>query len=120
AENLGGPSALDLILPYASKSLKSAIQKNAECERREQGICAIDFDIIINGQDWNLSRFDLSNGVKNSLPVVSATFYNGGRNKVNYFFVNEKGTWKIDEIEAIHYNADGSVESRFKLKQELR
>jgi len=119
AQKLGGPGALDLILPYASQSLKAAIHRNEECERREQGICYIDFDIIINAQDWNLSNFALHEDTKNSLPIINATFINGGKNKVTYFFVREHDDWKIDEIEAIRYNADGTVENGYKLKQGL-
>jgi Protein of unknown function (DUF3828) len=119
AEKSGSPGALDLILPYASKSLQSAIHKNEECERREQGICNIDFDIIINAQDWDLSNFTHQKETKNQLPVVRAIFSNGGKNKVSYFFIREQGDWRIDDVEAIRYKHNGAIEYKYKLKKEL-
>jgi hypothetical protein len=118
-DQLGGPSALELILPYASKSLKKAILKEEECQRRTQEICTIDFDIIINGQDWDISKLTITEGTKNSLPVVSATFLNfSTKNKVIYSFVREKGVLKIDDVETISYE-NGSKGEGQKLKEIL-
>ncbi len=114
-----GSSALDLILPYASKSLQTAIQKNQECEQHTHEICNIDFDIIINAQDWDLSNFAIQEESQKSLPIVSAIFSNGEKNKVSYFFVHEENAWKIDDIVAILYKRDGAIDYRYTLKKEL-
>jgi len=121
AEKPSNVGALDLILPYASKGLQTAIHKNEACEKREQGICNIDFDIIINTQDWNLSDFRLieDTNSKNHSPIIRANFSNGGKNQVSYFFVQEQGDWKIDEVEAIRYKPSGKIDYRFKLKENL-
>ncbi len=114
------PSALESILPYASQSLKAAILKNEECELRTHEICSIDFDIIVNGQDWQLSNLSVSGNEKVSAPAIQAKFLNfETKNKVIYYFIRENGNWKINEVEAISYKADGSVDYSVKLKHEL-
>ena len=113
------PGALDLIFPNASKALQAAIRKDHECEQREQGICNIDFDIIINAQDWDITKVTLKEDVKNQLPVVEADFLNGTQQKVSYFFVRENDEWKIDDVEAIRYKKNGKIERKYELKKSL-
>ena len=94
------PSGLELIGANATNSLTKAIKKHDECQQREQGICDFDFDIIVCGQDWQLSQLRLSVANGNSPnPVVRAQFDNMGRPEVvRYFFVREGEKWKIDEV----------------------
>lgn len=114
------PNELDAILKQASKNLSLAIHKNDDCERRAKGPCNIDFDIVIDGQDWDLS--DLSFEEKelpNEKYVVDANFLNGTRSKVSYLFIRERNRWKIDDVIATRYKADGQVDFVFPLKQKL-
>lgn len=110
-----------MILPYASKPLRSAILRNEECERRSKGICYIDFDVIINGQAWSLSELHLTDetDAKTHGPVVRANFINFNKQRVSYFFVQENKTWKIDDVETEDYKKDGKAEAPFYLKKQL-
>lgn len=90
-----------LVVRRASKSLAALFRKNDECEKKEQGICALDWDFIINGQDYQLS--DVSVGaaaIKGDKATVTATFKNmGGANRNIYHFVREAGVWKVEDVE---------------------
>lgn len=116
AEKLSGtPNSLDAIAARASGSLRKAIQKERACERRE-GICHIDFDIIICGQDWDLSDFHLA-----ASQDVTVKFRNGDqRAVVRYLFVKEDSAWKIDEVEATCFSGEeGAQPVPFRLKRSL-
>jgi hypothetical protein len=46
---------------------------------RGGGICAIDYDIIVGGQDWwDVSILKIEQELKNGQLIVTATFLNGG------------------------------------------
>jgi len=117
AEKSNSPNALSLIEPHASTSLKTDIEKEQNCQKQEAGICDLDFDIIVNAQDWNISNFKLKevflkpDDSRLTKPAIDATFMNGGKNLVRYVFVQENGTWKISDIETTRFNKGGKVES---------
>lgn len=121
AEESDTPSALDAIRPKASKALRHAIHRNDVCERQEEGVCHIDFDIIIDAQDWDISHFSAADGEDQStgLPIVTARFTNGYPREVRYYFISEEGAWKIDEIEASQHDKRGKVRGYYALKTEL-
>ena len=116
AEKTNSPDALNLILLNASTSLKLAIEKEQACQKQEEGICGIDFDIIINAQDWDISNFKLKeinlkrDDILKNGPGVDATFVNGGKNLVRYSFVQENGEWKIENVQATRFNKAGKIE----------
>ncbi len=120
-EPRGAPEALDLIFPKATISLGQAINREKACGVREQGFCNISADIIIDGHDWNISEFLLSEQIVNSnRRVVSASFLNlGAKTKVIYFFIKEQGEWKIDEVEAIRLKSNGITDHKWALKESL-
>ena len=121
AEQTDGPSALDAIRSKASKTLKHAIHRNDVCERREQGVCNIDFDIIIDAQDWDISHFAVTDGEDQAtgLPVVTARFTNGYPREVRYYFISEEGAWKIDDVQASQHDKRGKITRFYQLKSEL-
>ena len=119
AENDHTPESLGAIYMDASSGLKQAIDKEKACEQREKGICNIDSDLIINAQDWDLSSFSLKENRQKNHSVVHAKFLNGGQNIVSYIFVQEKGQWKIDDVEAVRFKENGQIDFRYKLKQTL-
>ena len=87
---------------------------------RDHGICGLDFDILIDGQDWDLANFSLQQKQIKKHSNVAAHFTNlGGWQKNIFTFVSEKGKWKIDDIEAFDDNGKGKSESIGKLKEML-
>ena len=108
-------SAMELIRPYASKAFGAAIDKDQACMVREQGVCNVDWDVIINGQDWELSNFALEDGDN----LVRARFVNDQANILTYRFVKEGDAWKIDDIETEIPSDDGSPPGSMSIKTVL-
>jgi hypothetical protein len=95
------PSADDLFGKRASKSLAALFKRNHDCEVKEKGICALDWDFVIDGQDWALSNVKVgATVVAGDKATVTVTFTNLTIACVNvYFFLREDGQWKVDDIE---------------------
>lgn len=114
------PESLSTISTYATYALRQAIARNEECERRD-GICNIDADIIINGQDYDLTtnvRLEESNPAKDR-KVIRAHFTSLRPVVVSYVFIKEHTEWKIDDVEAVDYKEDGKIDYRWSLKERL-
>lgn len=92
---------LELIEARASKSLAALFKRDHDCEVKERGVCALDWDFIIDGQDWRLSKIDVGAlVVAGDKATVTVSFDNYGTTCRNiYYFVRENGAWKVDDIE---------------------
>lgn len=110
-------SAMDRIRPFATKAFIAAIDKDQACMKRE-GICNLDWDVIINGQDWELANFSLDEVWPYAPPViVTATFRNGQYSQqVKYYFIQEGTDWKIDDIEDQILDDAGKVTETVSIK----
>ncbi|MBN9062534.1 MAG: DUF3828 domain-containing protein [Rhizobiales bacterium] len=90
-----------LIVKRAAKPLAALFRRNDACEKKSGGICALDWDLIVNGQDSQLT--DISVGaaaITGDKATVTATFKNmGAENRNTYFFVRENGVWKVEDVE---------------------
>lgn len=118
------PDTLAIIEKNASKSMKRALRLEKRCSMKTHEICAMDADITINGQDWQLSEVALSDlkAGSDDAKIVRAEFINSAtKTRVDYHFVREDGAWKIDEIEAVNFKEDGSTDnkSRWRLKEHI-
>ena len=94
-------SAEDIIGKRASRALAALLKRDQDCVRKSNQICAIDWDFIIDGQDWEISQVRVgplqANGDK---ATVTVTFNNLKSSNTNiYDFVREGGDWKVDDIE---------------------
>jgi len=113
-------SAQDSLRPYASKSLRRLIDADDACMKREQGICNIDFDILIAGQDGAPAHLAITDGpAKARGQVVRARFDNGGAVEVRFVFVRQGGAWKIDDVEDLRPH-DDPIRRDIHLKKQLR
>ena len=94
-------SAPDLIAPFASPALAALFKREADCVKKSQGICALDWDFIVNGQDWELGPVKVgplqASGDKATVTVDFSNMKTP--NTVVYYLVRIGGTWKIDDIE---------------------
>lgn len=90
-----------LVVDRASKSLSELFKRNDACEAEGQGICALDWDFIIDGQDFKLSKIKVGKAViAGDKASVTVSFKNFGASCVNvYRFVREDGQWKVDDVE---------------------
>ena len=115
------PNALKTIRSYASKSFAKAIDAENRCTHKTHEICAIDSDIIIDGQDWDISQVSVTKE-KNTenTQIIRAQFLNFNRNHIlRYFFIKENNIWKIDEIETTQSDANGGTEDHWMVKKNL-
>ena len=95
------PSSTELFAKRASKSLAALFKRNDDCEAEGKGVCALDWDFVIDGQDWTLSNVKVGPIVAaGDKATVTVTFRNFTTACVNvYDFVREDGDWKVDDIE---------------------
>jgi hypothetical protein len=90
-----------LIVKRASRSLAALFKKNEECESEQKGVCALDWDFVVDGQDFKLSNIKIgAPAVAGEKATVAVTFTNLGVRCANvYYFVREDGQWKVEDIE---------------------
>jgi Protein of unknown function (DUF3828) len=95
------PSSVELVGKRASKSLAALFKRNAACEAKGEGVCALDWDFIVDGQDWTLSQTKVGPLVATGdKATVTVSFRNFTTACVNvYHFVREDGEWRVDDIE---------------------
>jgi hypothetical protein len=94
-------SAEDVIGKRASRAFAALIKRDQDCFKKSNQICAIDWDFIINGQDWAISQVKVGPlRAAGDKATVTVTFKNMKASNTNiYDFVREGGDWKVDDIE---------------------
>jgi len=94
-------SAEDLLGRRASRALGALFKRDLDCVKTSKQICAIDWDFIVNGQDWELSQVKVGPlQVAGDKATVTVGFKNMKASNTNiYYFVREGGDWKLDDIE---------------------
>jgi len=90
-----------VIYPHATSRLKHLIDLMNECETKSQGVCNLNFDVIINVQDWDLKGLPklTAEPLAGGDVDVAAQFSSLGTPlEVDYFFVNSGSGWQIDDL----------------------
>ena len=89
-----------LVVKRASKSLAALFERDADCVAEGKGTCALDWDFVIDGQDWKLSNVQVGPAVVTGDKATVTVRFKNFVSCVNvYFFVREDGRWKVDDIE---------------------
>ena len=84
---------------FFDKELTSLFLKNAECEKREQGVCNIDFDPVYDAQDFDEKTTNLEIAAVADQPdSFKVTFTNLGTRTLVYRLTNTSGGWRISDI----------------------
>ena len=83
-----------------SKRLQALIDKD-EKETPEGDVGRIDWDLFVDGQDWQLTELKIVPALKEATRAeVRATFNNFGEPRdILYTLVLENGHWRIDDIQ---------------------
>jgi hypothetical protein len=91
----------DLVVKRSSKALGALFKKDNDCVAKGDGVCALDWDFVIDGQDWRISNVNVGSPViDGDKATVTVTFKNFKESCINvYSFVRENGAWKVGEIE---------------------
>jgi hypothetical protein len=92
--------ALDLIRPHATADLRRLIEKEDACARRTRGICAIDYDVLVDGQDYKVTRLQVTaQDARPGAMTVRATFRNFDKATVVAFpFAVIGGRWQMTDV----------------------
>lgn len=101
ADTANAKASFDLVVQRASKPLAALFKKDSDCNAKGQGVCALDWDFVIDGQDWALSNVKVGpTVVAGDKATVTVSFKNMTSRCVNvYYFSREDGRWKVDDIE---------------------
>ena len=100
SETLMAAATYDLVEKRASKSLAALFKKENDCLAEGKGTCALDWDFVIDGQDYKLANVKVGTLVTaGDKGTVTVSFRNIGTPCVNvYEFAREEGVWKVDDI----------------------
>ena len=84
---------------FRSQALQALYDNDAE-QAGEGEMGAISFDPYIDGQDFDLSEFEIgAAGIAGDYASVDVTFLNFGEPRMlSYELVREDGGWKIDDV----------------------
>jgi Protein of unknown function (DUF3828) len=95
-----GKSGMPGLAHVYSKRLQALIDKDAT-ETPEGMVGRIDWDVFVDGQDWQLTNLDIKEMSRGGASAeVRATFKNFGQPRDMLFdLVRENGHWRIDEIQ---------------------
>ncbi|MDZ5647060.1 hypothetical protein [Nitrospirillum sp. BR 11828] len=83
---------------HATPALARLLDADRACQARTHAICALDFDLIVDGQDWDLSGFGLETATVGDTATVTARFINGTPRVLAYHFVMTGGRWRVDDL----------------------
>ena len=106
AANQTPTSPLSILKPEASPRLKRLIEGEEACLKRNKGLCRIDFDPIVNAQDFEITDIEIKSHARirstgANLGIVTATFKNAGRsNTIEYTFISQGERWLLDDVAA--------------------
>lgn len=95
-----GEDAVPGLSGVYSKQLQALIDKD-EKETPEGDVGRIDWDLFVDGQDWQLTELKIVPALKEAARAeVRATFKNFGEPRdILYTLVLENGHWRIDDIQ---------------------
>ena len=84
---------------YFDKELTTLFLNDDECQKREQGVCNLDFDPIYEGQDFEKETTNLQiAAVVGQSDVFNVTFTNLGTRTLVYKLTNTSSGWRISDI----------------------
>jgi hypothetical protein len=84
---------------YFDKGLTALFLKDAECMKREQGVCNLDFDPIYDAQDFEKKTTNLQIAPAVGQPdLFSVTFTNLGTRTLVYRLTDAPSGWRISDI----------------------
>ena len=90
--------SLDLLTYFASQDLKARLRREWECQTRIGGVCNLAYNPFGMGQDSENVRI-LDTRFDPTRKIVTIRIENFGNTKpIDYYFVTENGTLRIDNI----------------------
>jgi hypothetical protein len=95
-----GKGGLDFIRPHATADLQRLIDREQTCRKRSGGLCALDNDIVVDGQDFQIRGLQVAaHEARPGAMLVRATFRNVGKATViDYAFAITGGRWQMSDV----------------------
>ena len=92
---------IKLVEDRASKEFAALLKKDRNCSINESGLCALDWDFIIDCQDWQISKMKIGGLITTGdKAIVTVSFRIMGKDSRNiYYFVRENSEWIVDDVE---------------------
>ena len=95
-----GMSDFAMLRPIAAPGLAELLDKETACQEKGEEICKYDFSILVNGQDYELTELEISQGpttAKNQ--EVTAQFLNFGQpSEIIFSFALYGDAWLLEDI----------------------
>jgi len=83
---------------YFDKELTALFMKDAECQKREQGVCNLEFDPIYEAQDFEKTTNLRIAAVAGQADLFNVTFTNLGTRTLVYKLTKTPDGWRISDI----------------------
>ena len=83
---------------YFGSELTDLFIKDFECQKREQGVCNLDFDPILDAQDFEKTTNLKVSRVKGEASQFKVTFTNLGTRTLIYKLKKTENGWRISDI----------------------
>lgn len=96
--------AIAIVMPHASTRLARLFERELACQERTRGICALDFDFLVDAQDFALTDVQTSAAAaRGNRVTVTARFRNAGTPVTVLFRLARDGQrWRVDDVEGRH------------------
>lgn len=95
-----GKGGLDLVRPHATAELQRLIDRENACRKRTGGLCALDHDMLVDAQDFQIRALQVTaEDARPGAMVVRATFRNMGQpTVVDFPFAIIEGRWQMSDL----------------------
>jgi hypothetical protein len=96
--------AIAIVMPHASTRLARLFERELACQERTRAICALDFDFLVDAQDFALTDVQTSAAAaRGNRVTVTARFRNAGTPVTVLFRLARDGQrWRVDDVEGRH------------------
>lgn len=88
----------EALMRYFSPELAELLVKDRACQRREQGICRLDFDILFDSQDPVVTDLDVKPGSAGKVRVSFKNPVNGQTTNIEFVVARSAGKLKIVDV----------------------
>jgi hypothetical protein len=88
----------EALMRYFSPELAELLVKDRACQRKEQGICRLDFDILFDSQDPVVTDLDVKMGSAGKVRVSFKNLVNGQTTNIQFVVAHSGGKPKIVDV----------------------
>lgn len=83
---------------YFAPALTALLLQDSACEARHKGVCNLDFDLLFDSQDPQVTDLDVETVAPGKVSVVFKNPVNDQKTRIDFKLVPVAGNWKITDI----------------------